>query len=172
MFVDGTVYADGERFSHMDSFPLDEAARQYIKEIRTDYQRGVEKKLAQIGGVCRINIFYGDERSKLASWEAIDAEASLCRTSLLPCNIGFTDIEENKGAALRWLFAYLDADTLDVAAFGGGNDEQMLETAGVVVSVGNALEYVKAAADHVTTSCDESGVAVYPEPIFFEDAER
>lgn len=45
-------------------------------------------------------------------------------------------------------------------AFGdGGNDIPMLRHAGVGVAMGNANEEVKAAADYITTSVDEDGIA-------------
>ena len=45
-------------------------------------------------------------------------------------------------------------------AFGdGGNDIEMLRHAGIGVAMGNANDEVKAAADIVTTSVDDDGVA-------------
>ena len=48
----------------------------------------------------------------------------------------------------------------DTIAFGdGGNDIPMLRHAGIGIAMGNANEDVKAAADYVTTSVDEDGIA-------------
>lgn len=48
----------------------------------------------------------------------------------------------------------------ETMAFGdGGNDISMLRHAGIGVAMGNAKEDVKAAADYVTTSVDEDGIA-------------
>ena len=45
-------------------------------------------------------------------------------------------------------------------AFGdGGNDISMLRHVGIGVAMGNARDEVKAAADYVTASVDEDGVA-------------
>lgn len=44
-------------------------------------------------------------------------------------------------------------------AFGdGGNDSSMIRAAGIGVAMGNALESLKAEADHTTTSVDDDGV--------------
>ena len=63
----------------------------------------------------------------------------------------------------------LDRTTLDreghlspenLAAFGDGdNDAEMLDLAGCGIAVENATEACKAAADHVTLSHQENGVA-------------
>ena len=51
-------------------------------------------------------------------------------------------------------------DLANTMAFGdGGNDIEMLRHAGIGVAMGNALEEVKLAADYVTSSVDEQGVA-------------
>ena len=48
----------------------------------------------------------------------------------------------------------------ETMAFGdGGNDISMLRHAGIGVAMGNANDDVKAAADYVTTSVDEDGIA-------------
>ena len=45
-------------------------------------------------------------------------------------------------------------------AFGdGGNDIGMLRHAGIGVAMGNANDDVKNAADYITTSVDENGIA-------------
>ena len=44
-------------------------------------------------------------------------------------------------------------------AFGdGGNDISMLEYAGIGIAMGNGRNEVKAAADYVTDTCENSGV--------------
>ena len=53
---------------------------------------------------------------------------------------------------------------MQTIAFGdGGNDVNMLETAGIGVAMGNASEAVKAFAGRVTLSNEEDGVADFLE---------
>ena len=57
---------------------------------------------------------------------------------------------------------YFDAETQrrEVAAFGdGGNDVAMLRAAGVGVAMGNACDEALNAADYVTASVDDDGIA-------------
>jgi Cof subfamily protein (haloacid dehalogenase superfamily) len=69
--------------------------------------------------------------------------------------------EAGKGRALATLAAYLGVSPERIMAIGDQeNDLVMLEFAGVAVAMGNAIDAVKAVADHVTTSNNEDGVAV------------
>lgn len=72
-----------------------------------------------------------------------------------------------KGAALARLAARLGVAAADVAAFGDQLvDVSMLEWAGLGVAPANAGPLVHAAADEVTASNDEDGVAVVLERLF------
>ena len=66
----------------------------------------------------------------------------------------------NKGQGIRDICAVLGIDPNQVISFGdAANDIPMLETAGMGVAMGNAQEAVKAAADMVTLSNNEDGIA-------------
>lgn len=68
--------------------------------------------------------------------------------------------EANKADALRVVAAHYQVSRTEVMAIGDSyNDLEMLEWAGVGVAMGNAWEAVKEAADFVTRSNDEDGVA-------------
>jgi hydroxymethylpyrimidine pyrophosphatase-like HAD family hydrolase len=48
----------------------------------------------------------------------------------------------------------------ELMAFGDGqNDKSMLQYAGVGVAMGNAVQELKDAADEITVTCDEDGIA-------------
>lgn len=65
-----------------------------------------------------------------------------------------------KGTALTAMCAALGIRTERTVAFGDHhNDIPMIERAGLGVAVGNAVPEVKAAADYVTASCENEGVA-------------
>lgn len=66
----------------------------------------------------------------------------------------------NKGDALQVVSAHYNIDRKDVLAVGDSyNDLAMIEWAGIGVAMGNARDAVKEAADFVTTSNEEEGVA-------------
>ena len=66
----------------------------------------------------------------------------------------------NKGQGIRDICAAMGISTEEVMAFGdAANDIPMLRAAGMGVAMGNAAEAVKAAADYVTLSNNEDGIA-------------
>ena len=70
----------------------------------------------------------------------------------------------DKAYSLGKLLEHLGMEREQMIACGDGfNDRSMIEFAGLGVAMANAQEPVKAAADHVTVSNDEDGVAVVVE---------
>ena len=66
----------------------------------------------------------------------------------------------NKAVGIQHLLAHYGIDPKEAIAFGdGGNDIEMLRYVGIGVAMGNASDEVKAAADFVTTSVDDEGIA-------------
>ena len=66
----------------------------------------------------------------------------------------------DEGVALAYLLRLLGIDRSETLAIGdGGSDLPMLEQAGIGIAMANAGHSVQAAADFVTASCDEDGVA-------------
>ena len=68
--------------------------------------------------------------------------------------------EANKAKALEVIARHYGIDRQEIMAIGDSyNDLEMIEWAGLGVAMGNAFESVKDAADFVTTSNEEEGVA-------------
>ena len=70
----------------------------------------------------------------------------------------------DKAYSLGKLLEHLGLDREQMVACGDGfNDRSMIEFAGLGVAMANAQEPVRSAADHVTASNDEDGVAMVVE---------
>lgn len=70
----------------------------------------------------------------------------------------------DKGSALEELLKHCGMEHNQLIAFGDShNDIDMLRMAGTGVAMGNAEDEVKKAADHVTLSNEEDGIAVFLE---------
>lgn len=68
--------------------------------------------------------------------------------------------EGNKWVGIQKMLAHFSLSPQEVAAFGDGeNDLEMLRRAGIGVAMGNADPQVRAAADLVTASVEEDGIA-------------
>lgn len=79
----------------------------------------------------------------------------------------------NKGAALRFLCAYLRISPEETLAFGDNfNDMDMLEAAGIPVAMGNAPEAVKSRAKYVAQDSDHAGMLEYLEKLVLHPAKK
>jgi hypothetical protein len=91
---------------------------------------------------------------KLASIEDVYITTSVPRL----IELGHRDCGKHRG--LQFLTDYLGIPQADTVAFGNGdNDAEMLEWAGLGVSVENGTPACRAAADCITGNAWESGVA-------------
>lgn len=95
-------------------------------------------------------------------------EEQVILPSLPNCEMGrwhpaFVDITakgNTKQHGIDEIIRYFGIRLEDTVAFGdGGNDIGMLRHAGIGVAMGNAKDDVKAAADYITTSVDDNGIA-------------
>ena len=102
---------------------------------------------------------------EVSTVELVDAVDPLVPTEVNVTTSGVTFVEltppgADKGTAVARLAERLAIDAADVLAVGDNqNDLTLLSWAGRGVAMGNALDMVKAAADEVTTSNLEHGVA-------------
>ncbi len=89
----------------------------------------------------------------------LNGSATLVRS--MPQLIEVLPKDASKGDGLRRLLDDLRIDPRHVLAMGDGeNDIEMLQMAGIGIAMGNANERVKDAADYVTATNDEDGVAL------------
>lgn len=114
--------------------------------------------------------FYPDETGEMVDREAVQAYLKDCDDLKLVSggwkNLEITRADANKGDALRWLCEYLDIAITDTVAMGDSlNDLDIIQAAGVGVAMKNAMPELLDAADYVTGSNDECGVAEYIENI-------
>ncbi|WP_290155453.1 HAD family hydrolase, partial [uncultured Dubosiella sp.] len=78
------------------------------------------------------------------------------------CDYGLDVIPKDGGKdqGLLRVAHHFGAEPSETIAFGDGlNDLDMLRTAGIGVAMGNAMEGLKKAADYVTRTVEEEGVA-------------
>lgn len=167
IFADRRVYTPRSRFGYIETVDLSAPTRDFIRAGRTVFDEPVEELLGKVGDVCRLNIFFHTRAERDEVWRAVDARPSLIRTTSLACNVEITDARAHKGAALAWLCGLLGVSPADVVAFGDNeNDITMLRAAGDGVAMANAVPACRAASDHMTSSCDDSGVARYLSNLF------
>ena len=136
--------------------PVDE-----LKKVLTERNRGVQK----------VQFFTNKPEVRALLMEELPKRfRDICVTSSTDDNVEINQSCANKGQALLALAEYLGVKREEILAFGDGmNDISMLKTAGIGVAMANACDEAKTAADSITLSCDEDGVARGIEEICFKE---
>lgn len=109
----------------------------------------------------KLILFFSDlEERKRVYADMQERFADMAVSSAVANNIEVNAKAANKGAALKSLRERLGLRREEVMAFGdGSNDVTMLLEAGRGIAMGNACEEAKEAADEVTLTNEEEGVA-------------
>ena len=110
----------------------------------------------------KINLPYllPEQKSEIKAWLAQRYGDRVRAVSTMPCNLELTDRDGTKGAALGTLCDILHISTKQAMALGDAdNDIGMLQTAGLGIAMSNADPAVQQAADYVTLTNEEDGVA-------------
>lgn len=119
------------------------------------------------GAIPEVRDYKGERIYQIVAF-VTDKQRALLSSILDECKITSwnptgIDIIPKQGGKSAGIQKYLDAHGLDrseIMAFGDGeNDCEMLRYVGIGVAMGNAVASAKAAADYVTDSVDEDGIA-------------
>lgn len=112
-------------------------------------------------GVQKLQMHFKDPAARLRELEVFpELFPETLMTTSVPTNIEINSRGANKGSALRGLCEVLGIDIRDAVAFGDGiNDLTMIRDAGTGVAMANADPAVKAAADMITDTNNNAGVA-------------
>lgn len=159
-FVDGAAYMDARFYAQIDDYITEPSVRSMVKALRQPVPdfRGLMR--SRHAPVQKIQMFFRDQTQRHAAWAALaQVFPELNVTSSISNNVELTAKRANKGDALRFLCRLCRAQPQQALAFGDSdNDRPMLE-AGFGVAMANADEALLRAADYVTASNDEDGVA-------------
>ena len=139
-----------------------------VQQLRTPVDELKAYLRARGDDVQKIQLFLKDVSQRPAVMAELERRfpGTVASTSL-PNNIEINAAAANKGDAVRALAAQLGIPIEQTISFGdGSNDLSMIRACGLGVAMANACPAVLAAADRVTTSCDESGVAAVLNELF------
>jgi 5-amino-6-(5-phospho-D-ribitylamino)uracil phosphatase len=108
----------------------------------------------------KFGFFSADETVVRALWEELQNADRFELTNSHPLNIEVNPRGVTKATGLQVAADYLGIEPSQIVAMGDSlNDIPMLRWAGLGIAMGNAQPSVKSAADWVTLSCEEDGVA-------------
>ena len=122
------------------------------------------------GGIQKVMLFSRNDDPEAKELRAVEKAMAERFPEIKITSSTWNDLEFNnpsahKGSSLARFAEHLGFGIENCMSFGDGrNDLTMIEAAGIGVAMENAVEEVKAVADHITKSNDENGVA---EAIYF-----
>lgn len=131
--------------------------QEYQKLIFTDENTFLKKNIA----VGKILSFSSDHAKIARLREQLNKTETISASSSFPINIEITNLQAQKGIALRKYAQQEHIAMEDIMAIGDSyNDISMLsENFGYTVAMGNAIDEVKKAAKYETLDVDQNGVA-------------
>ena len=139
-----------------------------VLDLRTPVDDLKEYLFTRGDDVQKIQLFIKDTSQRPAIMTEIEQRfPDTVASTSLSNNIEINDSSANKGDAVCALAAYLDIDMQQTVSFGdGSNDLSMIRACGLGVAMANACPAVLEAANRITASCDENGVAAVINTIF------
>ena len=164
-FIDGQGYVEKDKFEKLDTYVLDENVKNYIRSSRILVKHLIEHIWCEGCKVEKITVNFKEENGVLLAEKEIKErfakdfpECSVVKG--IPTNLEITTGAATKGNAILKLGELLGISKEEIMVCGDSqNDMDMMKAAGFSVAMGNATPEIKAVADYVTLSNEESGVA-------------
>lgn len=165
-WIDTTDYTELRRMFYARTPKIAENMKRTNRPI--DHMRDAVFEMGDT--VQKIQLYFGDMDERARMFEIVKRELpEYAITSSIPNNMEINAAGANKGQALEALCEYLGLAREESMAFGdGNNDISMILKAGIGVAMANAVPQVLEAADRVTTSNNEDGVAAVLEELLQE----
>lgn len=160
VYFDGQGYAEEDKLEMISRYHHNPHMWDYVRKSRKPVPSIPELVAGENRDMDKAQALFADMGELAQAWKELEQYEDLVLVSSLGYNIEINAVGVDKGRGLMELGELLGIRPQEIMAFGDGdNDIRMLEKAGIGVAMGNALDNVKAAADYVTDTNDEEGVA-------------
>ena len=161
IFFEDDVYASRDCLSHVEDYGVvTEKSRRYTLGTRKPVDDIMKLVYDNIGSLENINILFGDQEKRIRFLNEVKQVEGVTAVSSMPHNIEIGGTTTSKANALKELAELLGYDSSAIMAFGDStNDTDMVRSAGIGVAMGNAVEELLEAADYITFTNDDDGVA-------------
>lgn len=169
VFIEGTGYSDEEELQRVHEYTELDSIAKYMRECRVPVKSVEELLKEKRRSVDKVHALFRNAEDRRKAFREIAEIGGVTLTASMACNIEVNAAGVNKGSALLRLGELLGIRREEIMACGDGmNDLEMVRQAGLGVAVENAVSEVKAAADYITDSNENDGVAKAIEKFAFE----
>ena len=166
IYFQGVGYISESDLKRADQIMESPAMAEYVRSTRKVVKNIREQMQKFPGGVDKVHAIFADQTEKMRALQELEQMEEITVTRALSNNIEVNAEGVDKGKGMLKLAELLGIRREEIIVFGDGwNDLSMIQEAGCGVAMGNAQEVVKEAADIVTDSNEEDGVAKIIEKI-------
>lgn len=159
-YIDGRGISEERFINHMEEYGVLPELRQMVRDTRIAVPDILRYVIESGRPAEKVNYFFKDQSERKRVRQKLRERSDVVVSSSLSNNLEINAVGATKGAGILRLAAHLGLKPEETMGIGDGdNDITMLEKAGVGVAMGNAEAEVKAAADYVTLTNREDGVA-------------
>lgn len=159
-FVDGVGYMNEDGLKNVYAYFEDPHMVEYLQSTRIPVKDVKEKLQTMKCEVDKLQGIFRNQKDKEEALEELNTLSGIVVTAAMDNNLEINKEGTNKGLGLLQLGKSLGISREEIMACGdGGNDVEMLKEVGFAVAMANGSDPVKKAADLVTVSNDEDGVA-------------
>lgn len=159
-FIDSVCYSSKDKLEHVGDFFLNPGAVEYVLKSRTPVEDVKAIVLQKEMPVDKVNGIFKSAKDKKSSYERLSKVPGVVIVSSFRNNWEINAEGTDKGNALLRLGNFLGIRREEIMACGDSmNDLAMLKAVGLGVAMANADPEVKKAADYITASNNEDGVA-------------
>lgn len=160
VYVDGLGYTIEEFYRNIPRYVRPEALEQLIRRSRRVVPDNIQYVEERNEDADKVNMFFIDLKARERMRQELRQIPGILVSSSIPNNLEINAAGADKGEALLRLAEYLGIAPEDTMGIGDGeNDLSMIRRSGFGVAMQNGDELVKAAADYVTITNNEAGVA-------------
>ena len=160
IYFDGQGYADAAKLDNVGKYHHDPNMWNYVRSTRIAVPDIWDVIAKENRNMDKVQALFANLNERASAWKELSELRELELVGSLNYNIEINAAGVNKGTALVALGEMLGIPRESIMACGDGdNDVHLLQEVGFGVAMANAQPQVKEAADHITASNDEDGVA-------------
>lgn len=161
LFQDDRLVAQRKNLEKITKYPVPLLHLKFLKRVHAPVESLPEYVLRHGEHIEKVNVPYVPKEWQEELWGRFSKMDAVSLTSSVPDNLEINARRANKGEALRHLCASLSIPPENVLAMGdNGNDVEMLRFAGLSVVPENGTPEAKKAANAVTASNLNDGIAM------------